>query len=69
MIDGEDLNDIVKSYKYNSWHHYFVIPWQDGGYTALELNSYEDEPPIFEREYKDQRQIRWKLKNGWDWCY
>ena len=69
VVDGDDLNDIVGSYRYHSWNKYFVIPWQEGGYTALELNSYEDTPPDYEREYRDQGKRHWKLKNGWDWCY
>lgn len=68
VVKGDDLNEIANTFKYSVYRNYFVIPWKKGGYTALELNSYEDEPPIIEREYRDQRQRNWRLKNGWDWC-
>jgi len=72
IIKGSELNDIARrnSYRsdYTSYKYYYVIPWQEGGYTALEI-PYGSSLPSFESNTKDQRDTTWSLKEGWSFCY
>lgn len=73
IIEGHKLNQIAQQYGYSSNYeyskNYYVIPWDEGGYSALELDSFEDEPPMFEKTTKDQSGKTWKIKDSWDFCY
>lgn len=73
IIEGYELNQIARKYgyssNYESYKNYYVIPWDEGGYSALELGSYDNEPPTFEKTTKDQSGKAWKIKDGWGYCY
>ena len=71
IMSGSELNDIARrnSYRsdYTSYKYYYVIPWQEGGYTALEI-PYGSSLPSLELNTKDQRDTTWSLKEGWNFC-
>lgn len=67
-VNGADLNNFTNTYKYDSWATYFVIPWKEGGYTALNMD-YQSELYSYEQTFKDQRDISWQVKEGWSFCY
>ncbi len=67
MVTGDELNKATNSYNFNSYDNYLYISWDQGGYTILTLGFYE-QLPYFEKEYKDQRSVTWKIKEGWNWC-
>lgn len=73
IIKGIDLYQYAikhgHSSNYELYKNYYVIPWKEGGYSALELDYYEDEPPMFEKTTKDQSGKTWKIKDGWNFCY
>ena len=50
-VDGGDLNSAMNTYKYNSWEKYVVIPWNEGGYSAIKVPSWWSG---FEEDAEDQ---------------
>lgn len=67
VLSGSELNSIARTYKYNSYNEYYVIPWKEGGYSALTLPF--GGLSSFSREVEDQEQKMWGIKEGWDFCY
>ncbi|WP_277297052.1 hypothetical protein [Succinatimonas hippei] len=72
IVTGEDLNSFAREqgyyHYYQSGYNYFVIPWENGGYTALEL-GYSDNLPFYEENIEDHDGRTWSLQSGWDYCY
>lgn len=72
LVEGSDLNDIAlkNGYysNYNSWQTYFVIPWKEGGYSALEI-PFGDSLPFVDTRTTDQEGKVWYVKEGWIGCY
>lgn len=68
IIEGSELYRYALEHGHSSnylyYKNYYVIPWNEGGYTALELESYTNEPPIFETKTKDQSGRTWKIQEG-----
>lgn len=67
VVSGSELNSIARTYKYNNYSEYYVIPWQEGGYSALKLPY--GGLSSFSKEVEDQEQKTWEIKEGWDFCY
>lgn len=71
IVKGDELNKFARKKGYYSNYsyskNYFVIPWKEGGYSALEL-GYIDEPYSTWRDAKDQENDRWQIKGGWSFC-
>lgn len=66
LMEGDELNDLAETSKYTSYRTYYVILWKEGGYSALELSS--SYLSGFEQDVEDQRNRRWRIKKGWDFC-
>jgi hypothetical protein len=69
-VSGSDLNSFAreKGYKanYSSYSTYFIVPWDSGGYVSLDIGS--SYLPSYEKQVKDQNNITWKIKEGWNYC-
>lgn len=68
LLDGSELNRLAETYKYQSYRTYYVIIWKEGGYSALDLYPYSD-LRSYEQDVEDQRDRKWRIKEGWDYCY
>ena len=73
IIPGDKLNAFANQHGYyNSYKYYveyFVIPWKEGGYTALELSPLGFDNLIFMTNTTDQRGNTWQIKNSWNFCF
>lgn len=69
-ISGSELNSFAREngYKadYRSYSTYFIVPWDAGGYISLDIGS--SYLPSYEKQVKDQNDINWKIKEGWNYC-
>lgn len=42
IVDGSDLQKATKDYsRYKSYKKYAIVEWPNGGYSALELSTYQ----------------------------
>lgn len=69
LLSGSELNSATNQSKYKSYSKYFVIPWKEGGYTALELPSYTSSLSTYDTNTEDQRGRKWQIKDSWTYCY
>lgn len=72
IVNGEALNKFARENNYYShydnYDYYFVVPWKEGGYTALKL-GYDKALPSYRKSTRDQSGNDWEIKDGWDFCY
>lgn len=68
IIEGSELYRYALEHGHSSnylyYKNYYVIPWNEGGYSALELNTFDDNLPTFETRTKDQNGRSWKIQQG-----
>lgn len=72
VVTGAELIDFAREHgystKYSIRDHYFMIPWDRGGFSALRLGKTEAIPKS-ETTTADQGGKTWRLKDGWQSCY
>ena len=72
VVSGDQMVKATSNYvKYSSIYNYVVIHWNNGGYSALKANSWEDSIsslPYSYRNTKDQNGNTVKFKQG-STCY
>ena len=67
-LRGSELEKMLKySRDIYSWEKYFIIVWDQGGYTYYKVESYF--PNSFMTRYLDQNSRAWEFKEGWSYCY
>lgn len=73
MIKGIELINFALQHgykaEYDALSNYYVIPWDNGGYTSLDVSAMCSSPPMFKTEVKDQNGYSWTIRDGWDFCY
>lgn len=66
IVEGSDLQHATNDYsRYKSFKKYAVVEWPNGGYSAMELTSYQDD--ISDYSYtntKDQRDRTYRMKKA-----
>jgi hypothetical protein len=64
IVTGKQMFEATNDYKYNSYNNYALVEWPNGGYSALELTSYQNEIPSFYSNTKDQNGRTYRIKKG-----
>ena len=67
LLDATEMNRATGSYNHSYMSKYILIEWENGGYSAIEIPSYES--LMLETEAKDQSGRRWRIKKGWYSCW
>lgn len=66
IVEGDDLQQATNDYnRYKSYTKYAIVEWPNGGYSAMELKSYEDDiSDYLFSETKDQSGSTYKIKKA-----
>jgi hypothetical protein len=64
IITGTQLFEATQEYKYKSYYNYAIVTWPNGGYSALELPSYQDDLPFSYTNTKGQHDRIYRIKKG-----
>ncbi|CAK1814663.1 hypothetical protein [Vibrio crassostreae] len=72
VVTGQEMVKATSNYtKYSSIYNYVIIQWNNGGYSALKVNSWEDSYsslPSYYTNTKDQNGNTVKYMRG-SYCY
>lgn len=65
--EGHVLNKAIKFYEFNNYESYLVILWPNNQISLFEARA-DNKPSFVEQGYKDQRNVKWIIKEGWSFC-
>lgn len=70
VMSGSTLNEVTSNYKYTSYSNYAVIFWPNGGYSAIDINSFRDSLPTYPIKGDDQSGRTYRLQSSFSgYCY
>jgi hypothetical protein len=66
IVEGSDLQQATNDYsRYKSYTKYAIVEWPNGGYSAMELQSYQDDIPDYSyTNTKDQNGRTYRIKKA-----
>lgn len=66
IVEGSDLQQATSDYsRYKSYTKYAIVEWPNGGYSAMELKSYENDIPDYTySQTTDQSGRTYKIKQA-----
>lgn len=68
-LNGNELGEALfkNRFKFNLYEYYFLLLWDNGGYTYYKVPNYF--PMLVGNEVEDQNGRRWIFDKGWNSCY
>lgn len=68
LLTGSELNNITDSSHFDYYSHYMFIPWDNEWFTLLNID-FRGQITFYENDFEDQNSRKWRVKEGWSFCY
>lgn len=64
VLSGDDLNDVLNTYRFSSFQNYIIVRWPNGGYSLFEVPGYLSSLPYTYRAVRDQNGRSYRVKTA-----